>query len=275
MRVPRAVLLAVAAATALSGCSPSDPGSGLDSDTDRAVTASATGTGPEGSVPDEESALTEVPGEDSRGPESPDPGGAGGVRVSLPSLPIGGAEDVSSGVEDTCITASYLGDFEEQRIPVGARIRVTTVHFSSDLLVRGGNGCSPGRRSCLGGDAFTDEKRACDLPVHVAREPRPPAGEEPDPEGEQETVTVRMAGEVDCARALKAQCADFARSLVGVPDQTVSVTVNGPPSPSPKESSPDTAPGPAPETSGVPETSAGTSPDPSRDPATGASPSSG
>ncbi len=155
---------------------------------------------------------------------------------------------------------SYTGNSEKQSIPLGVRIRVTEVDFSSNLLARGGDGCPPGGRSCLGGDAFTAEESNCGLPVRVTREP----------EGGQETVYVQMDGKADCATALEEHCADFARSLDGAPPQTVSVTVNGSSSPSPEESSPETAPESAPPTSGVPETSAGTSPKPSAGPATGA-----
>jgi hypothetical protein len=197
------------------------------------------------------------------------------VTVSLPGLPIGGSPEVSSGVGDTCITVSYTGNSEKQSIPLGVRIRVTEVDFSSNLLARGGDGCPPGGRLCLGGDAFTDEERSCGLPVQVTREPRPPAGEKPDPGGVQETVTIRLDGEADCATALKEQCVDFARSLDGVAVQTVSVTVNGASSPSSGENSPETAPESASPTSGVPETSAGTSPKPRAGPATGAGRPSG
>jgi hypothetical protein len=191
------------------------------------------------------------------------------VTVSLPGLPLGGAEEVSSGVGDTCISVSYIGKSEKQSIPAGVRIRVTTVEFlfdgvKSTLLALGGGGCPPGGRSCQGGDAFTAEKQRCELPVRVTREPK----------GGQETGSVRLVGKAVCATALAEQCTDFARSLDGT-GGTAQVTVYGASSPSPEESSPETAPESAPPTSGVPETSAGTSPKPSAGPATGAGPSPG
>jgi hypothetical protein len=186
-------------------------------------------------------------------------------------LPIGGSNGVSSGVGDTCVTVFYVGNPEKQSIPLGVRIRVTAVKFEFDgveskLLTRGGDGCPPDGRSCQGSDAFTAEKRSCELPVRVTREPK----------GGQENGFVRLVGEVVCATALAERCADFARSLDdGAPPQRASVTVNGSSSPSPGGSSPETAPASASPTPGVPETSAGTSPKPSAGPATGAGPSPG
>jgi hypothetical protein len=228
VRVPRAVSLGLMAATVLAGCgSPVGPpvSSGASS---RATGLPSTNTsGATGLPPANTSGSTGLPPAEGTGDESPDTGGAGAVSVSLPSLPIGGAESVNSDDGDRCVSAAYLGDQEEQRIPVGVRIRVTSVRFSSDLLIVGGNGCSSDGRACLGEDAFTDEQRNCRLPVQVTREPRPPAGQPPDPDGVQETVTVGMDAAVDCPPDLHQQCTAFAHSLDGVPAQTVSVTVNG------------------------------------------------
>ncbi len=260
MVLPRTVLLGTAAVVVLGGCGTSGGGSTPAADTPvdgAARSSSVTGTDPDAPVPDEQSASADVVAEDSR-PEPPDTGGTGGVTLSLPSLPVGGSESIGSDAGDTCIPMSYLGNVEEQSIPVGARIRVTAVLISSDLLARGGNGCSSGERSCLGGDAYTDQQRTCGLPVRVAREPRPPAGEEPDPEFEQETVTIAMSAEVDCPPALQQQCAAFARSLDDVPMQSVSVTVNARSSPDTGDTAPATAPDTTAGTSAAPETSAGT-----------------
>jgi hypothetical protein len=259
VRVLRAVSLGLMAATVLAGCgAPVGPPASSGASPGATGLPSTNTSGATGMPPADTSGSTGLPPAEGTGDESPDTGGAGAVSVSLPSLPIGGAESVNSDDGDRCVSAAYLGDQEEQRIPVGVRIRVTSVHFSSDLLIVGGNGCSSDARACLGGDAFTDEQRNCRLPVQVTREPRPPAGQLPDPDGVQETVTVGMDAAVDCPPDLHQECAAFAHSLDGVPAQTLSVTVNG--------SSPEVSSGRSSESSGSPGSSADTTTRPSSDP---------
>jgi hypothetical protein len=173
------------------------------------------------------------PATERGGTEAPDTGSSTGVTVSLPGMPIGGSSSMNAD-EAGCAEVAYLGG-EEHPIPDGATLVVTAVHFSSDLLEVGGNGCGSGRRNCSGSaGAFTDQERNCVLSVVATREPTSAPGQEDDGDASEEVV-LGMDASVDCAPADEQRCQAFADGVEGqVAGQTASITVLASASPEPE-----------------------------------------
>lgn len=160
------------------------------------------------------------PSTEGTGPEPPQPGGNGGVAISLPSVPIGGGHDVSDDGLRQCAHAEWKGP----DIPSGVSVSVESISIKSGGLTESASSCEGGNPSCDGFDFTQQHLGPCDVGVAAN-------GQSSDGQ-----PLLLLTGSVQCPSG-DGSCIAFGTAVKNAPAQGIGLDEPPPPSSTPPSDS--------------------------------------